>query len=300
VILLYHSIVDDDAPPERWCIGQALPLGVLRRHLGWVAENFELVSLSAYLGGTERSRRRTMALTFDDGVGSTYRRVAPFLLESRIPATFFVSTGHLNGGPLLWFCYLNALCFEKTHDEVVVEGRRFPLRDLPERIEARRGLESLARKGTEPGDFTRELEHRYPISREILEEYGGMSHAEVRAAAESGSLEIGAHTVTHPFLTRLAPEEQFREIEMSRSELAAKTGRAIRHFAYPAGDYDAETLAAAKRAGFDAAFATTSRRLRGDGAFEIDRVGIYSPPLWKLKLKARGAATARRLGIQVG
>jgi len=300
LILLYHSIVDDEAPAARWCIGQALPAKVFQEHLRWVAANFRLVSLREYLAGNGRAGRRTMALTFDDGVGSTYRRVAPFLLENRIPATFFVSTGHLNGGPLLWFCYLNALCFERTHDEVVVEDRRFPLRDLPERIEARRGLESLARREPDPSVFTRELEHRYPISRGLLEEYGGMTQAQVRAAAESGSLEIGAHTVTHPFLTRLEPEARRREIERSREELAGLTGREVRYFAYPAGDYDRETLAATKRAGFDAAFATTSRRLGEPGPFEIDRVGIYSPPLWKLKLKARGAATARRLGIRVG
>ena len=83
--------------------------------------------------------------------------------------------------------------------------------------------------------------------------------------------------------------------------LAAVTGGNVRYFAYPSGDYDRETLQVVRDQGFEAAFATISRRLGSDPSYEIDRIGIYSDALWKLKLKAWGAADlARRLGMRVG
>ena len=51
----------------------------------------------------------------------------------------------------------------------------------------------------------------------------------------------------------------------------------------------------------EAAVATISRELGSDELFELDRIGIYSTPLWKVKLKAWGAVDlARRFGLRVG
>jgi peptidoglycan/xylan/chitin deacetylase (PgdA/CDA1 family) len=304
VIFLYHRIVADSSPRERWCVGQALPLGSFIRQIRWLADAFPIVSLSEYLGERRRARgpvRRLVTLTFDDGVGSTFRRVFPFLEENRLPATFFITTGHLEAGRLLWFCYLNALCFENGYDEVVCDGRTFPLRTLTERIGARRELEALARQREDPTEFTAEMEKSYPLSPDLQTEYGGMSYEELRIAANCRNLEIGSHTVTHPFLSRMSRARQAPQITESQRTLSEKTGRTIRYFAHPAGDYDRVTLGLLRETGFEAGFATISRKLGSDDTFELDRIGVYSVPLWKVKLKAWGAVgLARRLGVRIG
>ena len=53
---------------------------------------------------------------------------------------------------------------------------------------------------------------------------------------------IGAHTVSHPKLDTLSPEEQTKEIVQSRQELESLLGHPIRHFSYPHGAYNADTL----------------------------------------------------------
>ncbi|HYK43222.1 MAG TPA: polysaccharide deacetylase family protein [Thermoanaerobaculia bacterium] len=304
MIFLYHSVVADNSPPARWCIGQALPAESFRRQVLWLSRAFQFLPLPEYLDERKKARRsirRIAALTFDDGVGSTFRRVAPFLEENRVPATFFISTGHLQGGKLLWFCYLNALCFEDAYERISVEDLSLPLQTLEQRVFARRALETLARRGTDPGVFSEEMEKLYPLSDAVHEEYGGMTHADVSSAGASRNFEIGSHSVTHPFLSRQSPDRQSREILESRRVLSDLSGRQIRYFAYPAGDYDRGTLDLLRESGFEAGFATISRRIGSDETFELDRVGIYSPALWKVKLKAWGVATAaRRLGVRVG
>jgi peptidoglycan/xylan/chitin deacetylase (PgdA/CDA1 family) len=99
----------------------------------------------------------------------------------------------------------------------------------------------------------------------------------------------------------LTPEAQRLEIEGSRQRLSELCGRDIRFFAYPAGDYDDVTLRLVREAGYAAGFATIPRGLEPGGEFEIERIGIYAPSIWKLRLKAMGVArVARRLGMQVG
>lgn len=53
---------------------------------------------------------------------------------------------------------------------------------------------------------------------------------------------IGAHTVSHPRLDTLSPEEQQREISKSCQSLESLLGHAVHHFSYPHGAYNADTL----------------------------------------------------------
>ena len=53
---------------------------------------------------------------------------------------------------------------------------------------------------------------------------------------------IGAHTVSHSKLDTLSPEEQTKEIVQSRQELETLLSHPIRHFSYPHGAYNADTL----------------------------------------------------------
>ena len=81
-----------------------------------------------------------------------------------------------------------------------------------------------------------------------------MTRTELKAFALSPSVVIGAHTVGHPSLARLAENEQLVEITDSKQQLETLLGKVIPYFSYPFGtgaDYDTVTLQAAKEAGFD-------------------------------------------------
>jgi peptidoglycan/xylan/chitin deacetylase (PgdA/CDA1 family) len=51
-------------------------------------------------------------------------------------------------------------------------------------------------------------------------------------------MEIGGHTVSHPLLGRLSPEEQEAEIAGCRQRLEAELGAPMRAFSYPYGGHD--------------------------------------------------------------
>lgn len=70
--------------------------------------------------------------------------------------------------------------------------------------------------------------------------------------------EIGSHTLTHPVLTRLSPDDVRRELVDSRQHLEDLTGRAVPSFCYPRGAHDATTVRAVRLAGYS--YARTVRR----------------------------------------
>jgi peptidoglycan/xylan/chitin deacetylase (PgdA/CDA1 family) len=303
VIFLYHNVVPERAPSDLWRAGQAIPREDLEGHVAWLARRRRILPLAEYLerDAADPGAAKDVALTFDDGLRSSFSHAVPVLRKHGAPATFFVTTVHVESRELLWFAYLNALSFEGVYDAVAVDGETWPLRTFAERLRARRALGKIARAAGDPVSWVGALASRMPLPPEAASRYEGIPPEELHSVAASDLFEIGSHTLTHPFLTQLTPEAQAAEVTESRRRLAEICGREVRFFAYPAGDYDERTLAAVREAGYAAGLATISKGLESNGRFEIERVGIYSPSAWKLRLKAMGAAgVGRRLGMRVG
>lgn len=81
-----------------------------------------------------------------------------------------------------------------------------------------------------------------------------LSEAEIRALAARH--EIGAHSLSHPNLTRLDRTAKTREVAGSKSWLEDVTGGPVAVFCYPLGRYDRETKRVVAEAGFRGARAT--------------------------------------------
>ena len=76
-----------------------------------------------------------------------------------------------------------------------------------------------------------------------------MDEAQVRDWLAAGHW-IGAHTCTHPRLSRISRDRAKEEIVSSRKKLEDMFGTAIDHFAYPYGDYDDAVVDLVREAGF--------------------------------------------------
>lgn len=85
-ILFYHRVAD--CLPTPWTISRR----DFVRHLDWLQENFDIVSLSeaqARIRSTSNSRP-TVSLSFDDGYAENCDFAIPELIRRRLPATYFV------------------------------------------------------------------------------------------------------------------------------------------------------------------------------------------------------------------
>lgn len=88
-------------------------------------------------------------------------------------------------------------------------------------------------------------------------------------------IEIGSHTRTHAHLTRCSDAELDRELRESRTVIEDSLGRACRFLAYPFGEHDARVRAAARRAGYEGAFALGFGGLGRPDRYAWPRVGLY-------------------------
>lgn len=89
-----------------------------------------------------------------------------------------------------------------------------------------------------------------------------MTKSELREMSGEGMV-VGNHTLTHPYMTRLTPAEQEREILEGHRAIEAATGKTPSAFAYPFGSYDDATLRILEKLGYGIGLTTDSPLVTG-------------------------------------
>lgn len=103
-----------------------------------------------------------------------------------------------------------------------------------------------------------------------------MTPEQRREMLASGLVEFGAHTITHPDLTEIAPEQADEEIHQSKLQLEADLGVSVRTFAYPYGRLNPQVKESARRAGFRYGIATDSGPLAvHEDPFQVRRIVVF-------------------------
>jgi peptidoglycan/xylan/chitin deacetylase (PgdA/CDA1 family) len=110
-------------------------------------------------------------------------------------------------------------------------------------------------------------------------------------ALEADGIEIASHTVTHPLLTHLPPDELDHELSASRARLEAIVGHPVTALAYPRGDFDERVVSAARAAGYSTAFTTeTGAIVKGFRPLVLRRTEVSASDsrfVFRMKLAGR-------------
>jgi peptidoglycan/xylan/chitin deacetylase (PgdA/CDA1 family) len=280
LILVYHRIAEPIVDPWGLCVSPAL-FAEQSACLRIIADPVPLDTIALARSDKELPDR-PVAVTFDDGYAETLTNAAPILESFALPATVFVTTGYLDLKGDVWSDELASLVLLARAD--------------PETLMRRCGIESNAGfpvRGTRSGWYAWEpatelrqwlyctlydrlLGITSPQRSELLGEvraWAGaplpecdsarmLSSAECAQLASVPQIEIGAHTVSHPVLSRLDAEHQKLEVANSKRALESLLRKPVRAFAYPYGKRDhfnSESVAAVQAAGFECACANYGR-----------------------------------------
>ena len=94
---------------------------------------------------------------------------------------------------------------------------------------------------------------------------------------EKYGVDIESHTVNHEHLKTLTKNKQLETLTQSKKDLEKILNKQINFIAYPYGEYNKDTLLAAKEAGYTMAFTTDGRwSSKKNGILSLDRVYINS------------------------
>ncbi len=91
ISLFYHRVAD--VHPNAWTIG----VQRFKAQIEWLRERFDLITLVEAQGriASRSNRSAAVCITFDDGYAENCDVAIPWLLDSGVPLTYFVSTHHV-------------------------------------------------------------------------------------------------------------------------------------------------------------------------------------------------------------
>lgn len=254
-ILVYHQVLAE-ADPMRPDLPTAT---TFERQMAILGRYFEPLSLDQAVVALKRNNlpSNAVCVTFDDGYLNNLTIAAPILNKYQIPATVYVATAFSNGVNM-WNDRVIHLFSNPERRALSLNGKKVILTDFAQR-------RNLAEEWLKKLKYL-QVEERLSVINDLYLENSVseqsplmMSPEQIRRLSDKG-INIGAHTINHPILKILTPEEQFQEIAGSKSQLQNWIGKPVKHFAYPNGmlgtDLDENTVELVRQAGFESAVIT--------------------------------------------
>jgi peptidoglycan/xylan/chitin deacetylase (PgdA/CDA1 family) len=279
-IIMYHRVspIKDDLfyPP--------IAPAVFENQIKYIKANFIVLSIEeliAHLKSSDPLPERAVVITFDDGYKDNFLYAYPILRKFDLPATIFLSTGHIDTGRLLWWDTTGYVLMHTSQKEISLKNLgTYSIRSRKELLSAM-ALIGQAIKKMSQTDRSKVIKALLDSSGIPMENNLGrelmLSWSEIREMSNY-KISFGAHTVNHPILTKEPLEVVRNEIIQSKRDIEERVGVDVTIFAYPNGYFNTEIMGIVKEIGFTCALATLPNRLvsRGDDMYALNRIAAFS------------------------
>jgi peptidoglycan/xylan/chitin deacetylase (PgdA/CDA1 family) len=223
-------------------------------------------------------------ITFDDGYKNNVTVAAPILTQEHFPAVFFLATGYIGTGRVLWNHEVRQRVMAWPREGIrLPDGRTLSLisgsdirKKLAEQINQQ--LKRLTEDACQ--EYQEYLRHMTP-SASLMDDPKArafMDWNDARTLVSAG-FEIGSHTVEHPILSSIKDISRLsNELRHSKGTLERELGKPCLALAYPNGttqDVSSEVFQEACAAGYQWGFMTTPvwQAPAGD-PYQLARIGV--------------------------
>ncbi len=222
---------------------------------------------------------RAACITFDDGYTNNLEVALPILKARNLPATVFVSTGFIGGGRMWNDTLIETV--RAARDELNLSKFDLGVYQLADTGARRAAIDALIGKlkYLEPTERLQRVDEIAAYAGVELPNNLMMSEKQLQAL-HAAEIEIGAHTINHPILTRLDDEKSRAEILGGKRRLEEIIGTQVTSFAYPNGrpvqDYEERHVRLVRECGFATAVSTAwGAARRASDVLQIPRLAPW-------------------------
>lgn len=237
-ILMYHSVLPDPTLQADSLGGIIHSEVEFRGQMELLARQYHPISLDEIVKRVhdgEDLPKRSVVVTFDDGYADNYEVAMPILDQCGIPGVFYATVDCVENRRLPWPSRLR-FAFRNTKVTAWNDllSKSWSLSDPLHREEAFLAASGACCQlsGMAQEEFVRRIEQELETGLPVDSGSLMMTYDQLRALTLHGHI-VGSHTMTHPNMAQVKPEEAHYEFAESKRRLELQLGRPIRHFSYP-------------------------------------------------------------------
>ena len=289
IVLAYHRVVDPQSQlAGPWDPGQISCLPhQFEAQAAHLARNFNVLSFSRLKAAQQELTPippLSVILTFDDGYLDNYQIAYPILKKYGISAIIFLPTDYIDRQNVFWWDKLYYIIYNSPKQSLEMNhAQGLGMLDLGSRDKRAAALDKLLAMAKRIPDTDRValLEEVYAKAEVTVDPLAfprqAVNWGEVKEMIQ-GDMEFGAHTLSHPILSRLPQDKLAEELTLSRRKIQQETGQPVDCFCYPVGlegTFNDNVVEAIRHAGFT--YATTAL----PGINDLNRVNpLHLKRLW--------------------
>jgi len=273
---MYHRVCPKQ---NSWSLLPLAPF-IFEQQMEYYTHNYEILTLECLVQIIRERKRlpqKAVVITFDDGYKDNYLYAYPVLKKYNVPATIFLTTGHIGNRNLLWTDTVRYIIRQTSLKTISPDNLgKFSLKTDHY---INRACYIICEKMKRLPDDKRMslIMQMFSVCGVDMPENLGKNHFlswdEVKEMNDNG-IEFGAHTVNHPILTTMPLEQAMKEIIQSKKDIEQILSKQITAFAYPNGNYNSQLVEIVKACGFSCAVSVKPGKLIGQKSnlFGLSRI----------------------------
>ncbi len=251
LILCYHGVVD--TPQHNVSLGP-IATRQFEQHLAYFKDNFDVVSQDVIFDMYRSDfipKRKTVALTFDDGYENNYTVAYPLLRKFNFPATMYIISQCLQeDNSITWYDFIDLMRHDidiKKIDTNVI-GRPTPndINDLRRLIKTL----NISQRKMLFAEISKQIKIENYATQLNRPHWKLMNAQQLNELSLSGLIEIGAHTRNHPNLGEIKLEDAVMEVKNCKKDIENALQKEIYSIAFPDGSYNDDVKAICIKEGF--------------------------------------------------
>lgn len=288
IILMYHRIHDRRD-------GTGISRKNLERQMEFIKRKMTPVSLIDIIDWLLKKKtipQRAVAITFDDGYEDNFINGYPILRKFDIPATIFLTSGHIETTKVFWWDKVNEVIRNTKKpfihlnyfQDFITDGYMHSaepvrLNTTKEKIGAMKTIQEFFKtfEYNRVNEAVALLQKILDVEEREIEGPPMLNWSRIREMSNNG-IDFGAHTVTHVNLAGVSPDQAEEEINDSKRIIEERINKPVYGFAYPYGlerHFNEHTKKIVKNSGFQyACTATTGAISIGSDIYSLKRVSM--------------------------
>lgn len=251
LILVYHGVVD--TPNHKVSLGP-IAEKQFEQHLKYYQQNFDVVSQDTIFQMYRddfKPKRKTIALTFDDGYENNYLRAYPLLKKYNFPATYYIISQCIEDeNRITWYDTLDFIKPDLKVEQIDVSALKINQLKTVAELKALVQRLNIAQRTVLYQEIRKQIKVEDYLPKFPREYWKLMNQKQLEELSDSGLIEIGAHSHNHPNLGLINIEDAKKEITQCKQLLEEAVQKEVRSLAYPDGSYTDEVKKISLEAGY--------------------------------------------------